>query len=83
MDKNKKIVVIVITFIITFLMIGMGCQGYVIYQLKESNDKLVKANAQKDIQINSLWDNVQQLQNDYAGIVDILYNPNNPHYLGL
>lgn len=80
---DKKLLVIIITFIITFLMIGMGCQGYAIYKLKMSNDQLVKANTQKDIQINSLWDNVQQLQNDYAGIVDILYNPNNPHYLGL
>lgn len=30
-----------------------------------------------NIQINSLWENVQQLQEEYSKIVDKLYSPDN------
>lgn len=66
---NMKSFIIIILLFIIVVMIDTNWQ-----KSKELNDKQKKID-EIEIQINSLWDNVQQLQNEYGKIVDKLYNP--------
>lgn len=66
---NMKSFIIIILLFIIVVMIDTNWQ-----KSKELNEKQKKID-EIEIQINSLWDNVQQLQNEYSKIVDKLYNP--------
>lgn len=80
MEKNKNIKEVSIALFMLFTIIfEISCMIKTNILKKELEDYKYWQN----IQINSLWENVQQMQDEYARIIDILYNPNNPNYLGL
>lgn len=66
---NVKTLVIVVLLFVIVVMVDTNWQ-----KSKELNEKQKQIDA-IEIQINSLWENVQQLQNEYGKIVDKLYNP--------
>lgn len=67
-DWLHTIIIIVLLAVVVWLI------DYNWRQTKLLIDKQTKIE-EIEIQINSLWDNVQQLQDEYGKIVDKLYKP--------
>lgn len=72
--KNKVIICVFIIFIVL-----LCCNIKITSELINKQKQIDAMN----IQINSLWENVQQLQDEYAKIVDKLYNPERNNNEGL
>jgi len=72
MEKKyiKNLFIVLLVFIIIVLADTIWKKNQEIKEKKTSIDDL-------NIQINSLWENVQQLQEEYSKIVDKLYSPDN------
>lgn len=69
-SSYKNIIIVVLIFIIIVLCDTIWLKNKELDTKQDSIDKL-------NIQINSLWENVQQLQNEYSKIIDKLYSPDN------
>lgn len=69
-SSYKNIIIVVLIFIIIVLCDTIWLKNKELDKKQDSIDKL-------NIQINSLWENVQQLQNEYSKIIDKLYSPDN------
>lgn len=72
MEKKyiKNLFIVLLVFIIIVLADTIWKKNQEIKEKQTSIDDL-------NIQINSLWENVQQLQEEYSKIVDKLYSPDN------
>ena len=72
MEKKyiKNLFIVLLVFIIIVLADAIWKKNQEIKEKQTSIDDL-------NIQINSLWENVQQLQEEYSKIVDKLYSPDN------
>lgn len=72
MEKKyiKNLFIVLLVFIIIVLADTIWKKNQEIKEKQISIDDL-------NIQINSLWENVQQLQEEYSKIVDKLYSPDN------
>lgn len=73
MDKEKQnsyknIIIVILIFVIIVLCDTVWLKNKELDKKQDSIDKL-------NIQINSLWENVQQLQDEYSKIIDKLYSP--------
>lgn len=69
-SSYKNIIIVVLIFIIIVLCNTIWLKNKELDTKQDGIDKL-------NIQINSLWENVQQLQNEYSKIIDKLYSPDN------
>lgn len=69
-SSYKNIIIVVLIFIIIVLCDTIWLKNKELDTKQDGIDKL-------NIQINSLWENVQQLQNEYSKIIDKLYSPDN------
>ena len=69
-SSYKNIIIVVLIFIIIVLCGTIWLKNKELDTKQDGIDKL-------NIQINSLWENVQQLQNEYSKIIDKLYSPDN------
>lgn len=69
-DFLKNWLIAMLLFVVVVLSGTIGLKNK---ELKEKQTSIEQLN----IQVNSLWENVLQLQEEYAKIVDKLYNPNN------
>lgn len=67
-DWLQTIIIIVLLVMIVWLINFNWEQTLLLVEKQKKIDEI-------EIQINSLWDNVQQLQNEYGKMVDKLYNP--------
>mgnify|MGYP001850737694 FL=1 len=72
MEKKyiKNLFIVLLVFVIIVLADTIWKKNQEIKEKQISIDDL-------NIQINSLWENVQQLQEEYSKIVDKLYSPDN------
>lgn len=72
MEKKyiKNLFIVLLVFIIIVLADTIWKKNQEIKEKQTSIDDL-------NIQINSLWENVQQLQEEYSKIIDKLYSPDN------
>ena len=72
MEKKyiKNLFIVLLVFVIIVLADTIWKKNQEIKEKQTSIDDL-------NIQINSLWENVQQLQKEYSKIVDKLYSPDN------
>ena len=72
MEKKyiKNLFIVLLVFVIIVLADTIWKKNQEIKEKQTSIDNL-------NIQINSLWENVQQLQEEYSKIVDKLYSPDN------
>lgn len=72
MEKKyiKNLFIVLLVFVIIVLADTIWKKNQEIKEKQTSIDDL-------NIQINSLWENVQQLQEEYSKIVDKLYSPDN------
>lgn len=72
MEKKyiKNLFIVLLVFVIIVLADTIWKKNQKIKEKQTSIDDL-------NIQINSLWENVQQLQEEYSKIVDKLYSPDN------
>ena len=70
MEKKyiKNLFIVLLVFVIIVLADTIWKKNQEIKEKQTSIDDL-------NIQINSLWENVQQLQEEYSKIVDKLYSP--------
>lgn len=66
MEKKKDIFKSILILVLIFSVLLLG----------KINCEKTKELKRINIQINSLWENVLQLQEEYGKIVDKLYNPN-------
>lgn len=64
----KTIVIVILVFIIIVLCDTIWLKNKELNEKQNSIDEL-------NIQINSLWENVQQLQIEYSNIIEKLYSP--------
>ena len=72
MDKNINIkdwIIIILIFVVVVL-------GDTVWLKNKELEKKQTSIEDLTIQVNSLWENVLQLQEEYGKIVDKLYNPN-------
>ena len=72
MDKNINIkdwIIIILIFVVVVL-------GDTVWIKNKELEKKQTSIEDLTIQVNSLWENVLQLQEEYGKIVDKLYNPN-------
>ena len=67
-DWSQTIVILILTFLVFFLVDYNWQKSEELFEKQKKIDEM-------EIQINSLWDNVQQLQDEYGKIVDKLYAP--------
>lgn len=67
-NSYKNIIIVVLIFIIIVLCDTIWLKNKELNEKQNSIDEL-------NIQINSLWENVQQLQDEYSKIIDKLYSP--------
>lgn len=72
MEKKyiKNLFIVLLVFVIIVLADTIWKKNQ---EIKEKQTSINDLN----IQINSLWENVQQLQEEYSKIVDKLYSPDN------
>ena len=73
MDKSINIkdwIIIILIFVVVVL-------SDTIWEKNKELEKKQTSIEDLTIQVNSLWENVLQLQEEYAKIIDKLYNPNN------
>ena len=79
MDKNINIkdwIIIILIFVVVVL-------GDTVWLKNKELEKKQTSIEDLTIQVNSLWGNVLQLQEEYGKIIDKLYNPNNNSNLGV
>ena len=79
MDKNINIkdwTIIILIFVVVVL-------GDTVWLKNKELEKKQTSIEDLTIQVNSLWENVLQLQEEYGKIIDKLYNPNNNSNLGV
>ena len=67
-DWSQTIVILILTFLVFFLVDYNWQKSEELFEKQKKIDEM-------EIQINSLWDNVQQIQDEYGKIVDKLYVP--------
>lgn len=75
-DFLKNWLIAILLFVVIVLGDTIGQKNK---ELKEKQTSIEEMR----IQITSLWSNVSQLQEEYAKIVDKLYNPNHNSNLGV
>lgn len=68
-DLLKNWLIAILLFVVIVLSDTIGQKNK---ELKEKQTSIEQLN----VQVNSLWENVLQLQEEYGKIVDKLYNPN-------
>lgn len=79
MDKNinfKDWFIIMLIFAVVVL-------GDTVWLKNKELEKKQTSIEDLTIQVNNLWENVLQLQEEYGKIIDKLYNPNNNSNLGV
>ena len=79
MDKNinfKDWFIIMLIFAVVVL-------GDTVWLKNKELEKKQTSIEDLTVQVNSLWENVLQLQEEYGKIIDKLYNPNNNSNLGV
>ncbi|MGM9544087.1 MAG: hypothetical protein ACI3T9_03820 [Romboutsia timonensis] len=68
-DFLKNWLIAILLFVVIVLSDTIGQKNK---ELKEKQTSIEQLN----VQVNSLWENVLQLQEEYGKIIDKLYNPN-------